>query len=61
VWEYLKSLVYAALVDNEVARIVDVCQNICNYPGICERMQQSMMRRVEACIESHGGHAEQLL
>jgi hypothetical protein len=59
-----KALVYAAPVDNEEAlhhRIVDACQTIRNYPGIFERMRRSMMRRVEACIESYGGHFEHLL
>jgi hypothetical protein len=62
-WERLKFLVYAAPVDNAEAlhhRIVDVCQTILNYPGIFARMWRSMMRRVEACIESHGGHFEHL-
>jgi hypothetical protein len=63
-WGHLKSLVHAAPVDNKEAlhhRIVDVCQTIRNYPGIFERMRRSMMKRVEACIESHGGHFEHLL
>jgi hypothetical protein len=58
---HLKTLVYAAPVDNEEAihrRIVDACQNIRKYPSISERMRQSMMRRVEACTEPHGGHFE---
>jgi hypothetical protein len=58
---HLKSLVYAAPVDNEEAlhhRTADACQTIRNYPGIFARMLQSMMRRVEACTESHGGHFE---
>jgi hypothetical protein len=35
-WGHLKSLVYAALVDNEQSlhyRIVDASQTICNYPA----------------------------
>jgi hypothetical protein len=63
-WGRLKSLVYAAPVDNEEAlhhHIVVACQTTRNHPGICERMRWSMMRRVEACIESHGGHFEHLL
>jgi hypothetical protein len=63
-WGHLKTLVYAAPVDNEEAlhrRIVDACQTIPNCPSIFERMRRSMMRRVEACIESHGGHFEHLL
>jgi hypothetical protein len=62
--EHLNSFVYAALVGNEEAlhyRIVDACQTISNYPGIFAHVQLSMMRRVEACMESHGGHFEHLL
>jgi hypothetical protein len=57
-----KILVYAAPVDNEQAlhSTVDACQTIRIYPGIFERMRRSMMRRVEACIKSHGGHSEHL-
>jgi hypothetical protein len=53
-----------APADNEEAlhhRIVDACQTIRNYPGIFERMRRSIMRRVEAWIESDGGHLEHLL
>jgi hypothetical protein len=59
-----KTIVYAAPVDNEEAlnhRTVVVCRTIRNYPGIFERMRRSMMRRVEGCIESHGGYFEHLL
>jgi hypothetical protein len=63
-WGHLKPLVYAAPVDKEEAlyhRTVDVCRTIRNYPGIFEQMRRSMMRRVEACIESHGGYFGHLL
>jgi hypothetical protein len=53
---HLKAPVYATPVDNEEAlhhRIVDACQTIRNCLGIFERMRWFMMRRVEACIESH--------
>jgi hypothetical protein len=59
-----KSLVYAALLDKEEALhhcIVDACQTIRSYPGIFELMRRSMMRRVDACIESHGEYSEHLL
>jgi hypothetical protein len=62
-WGHLKTPVYAAPVDNEEAlhhRIMDACQTICNYPGISEWMWRSMMRCVEVCTESHGGHFEHL-
>jgi hypothetical protein len=61
---HLKTLAYAAPVDNEEAphhRTVDACQTIRSYPGIFERMRRSMMRRVEACIESHEGYSQHLL
>jgi hypothetical protein len=59
-WIHLKTLVYAAPVNNEEAvhRTVDACQTIRNCPVISERMLRSMMRRVEGCIECHGGHFE---
>jgi hypothetical protein len=61
-WGRLKSLVYAAPVDNEetLHRIVYACQTIRNYPAIFERMWRSMMRRVEVCAEFHAGHSEHL-
>jgi hypothetical protein len=58
-----KTLVSAALVDNEKAlhrRIVDACHTIRKYPSVFERMRRSM-RRAEACIEFHGGCSEHLL
>jgi hypothetical protein len=57
-WGHLKTLVYAAPVDNEEAlyhSIVDACQTIRIYRGIFEQMQRSIMRRVEAGVGSHVG------
>jgi hypothetical protein len=48
---------YAAPSNSEEAlhrRIVDDH----SYPGISEQVRRSIIRRVEACIESHGGHFE---
>jgi hypothetical protein len=62
-WEHLKSRVYAASVDNEETlhhRIVDPSQPIHNYLSIFEMRWLSVMRRVEACNESHGEHFEHL-
>jgi hypothetical protein len=59
----LKTLMYAAPVDNEEAlrhRIVDVCHTIRNYPSIFEWMHQSTMKCVKGCTESHGGHSQHL-
>jgi hypothetical protein len=63
-WEHLETFVYAAPVDSEEAlhhRTVDACQTICNCSGIFDRTLRSMMKRVEACIKSHGEHFEHLL
>jgi hypothetical protein len=58
-WGHLQTRVYADPVDNQESlhhRIVDACQTISNCPAIFERMRRSMMGRVEACTQSHGGH-----
>jgi hypothetical protein len=60
-WTFKNPLVYAAAVDNEEAlhhRILDACQTIRNRPGNFEQMQRSMVRPVEAFIESHERHFE---
>jgi hypothetical protein len=62
-WGHRKTPVYVAPVDKEEALhdcTVDACQTIRNYAGIFKRMWRSMMRRVESCIEFHGGHFEHL-
>jgi hypothetical protein len=56
---YLWGHLNAAPVDNEETlqhRSVDACQTIRNCPVIFARMRRSMIRRIEACTESHGGH-----
>jgi hypothetical protein len=54
-WGHLKALVYTAPVDNEDTHN-HACQTICDYPAISERTRLSVVRSVQACIESHGGH-----
>jgi hypothetical protein len=54
-WGHLKTLVYVAPVNN-IERLDHY-----NYPGIFERMRQSMMRRADVYIESHGGYFDHLL
>jgi hypothetical protein len=56
-----KTLVYAASFVSKEAlhhRTVDACQTIRHCPSISELTRRSMMRRVEACTESRGGHFE---
>jgi hypothetical protein len=51
-------------VDNEETlhrRIMDACQSIRSYPGICGRMRRPMMRRVETRPETHEEHFEHVL
>jgi hypothetical protein len=50
-------------VDDEEAlpyRTVDAHQTIRNYPSIFARIPRSMMVRVKACTESHGGHTDHI-
>jgi hypothetical protein len=54
-WGHLKTLVYAAPVDNKEAihhLIVDACQTIRNYPGIFEPMWRSVLRRALNLMEN---------
>jgi hypothetical protein len=37
------------------------CRQYANTPGIWDRLQVSMRRRAEACIQAGGGHMEHLL
>jgi hypothetical protein len=60
---HIKTVVYAALADNEEAlqhHIVDACQTIRNYPRMFERKRRSMVRRVGERIKSFGEHFEHL-
>jgi hypothetical protein len=61
---HLKALVYSVRIDNEdtlYQRISDACQTIRNLPGNLDRVRQSMIRRVNACNDSGGGHFEHFL
>jgi hypothetical protein len=57
-------LVYSAPIVSEEAlhkRIFDACQTIHNRRRACERLQQSVIRRVYACGDLRGEHSERLL
>lgn len=63
-WGYLKTLVYATPINTVQElreRIINSCEVIRNTPGIFERVRQSMVRRMEACVLVNGGHFQQLL
>ncbi|EFN73558.1 hypothetical protein EAG_11370, partial [Camponotus floridanus] len=62
-WGHLKSIVYKTSIDNvEILRqrVEDGCPEIRAIPGILEKVRQSMMRRVEACIQVRGSHFEHI-
>ena len=42
-------------------RVMGACETIRNHQGVFERVRQSMIRRVHACLEARGGHFEHLL
>jgi hypothetical protein len=58
-WGHLKTIVYAAPVDNEPSHCGCLSDHP-NYSSIFAQMHLSVMRRVEACIECHGGIVEHL-
>lgn len=63
-WGYLKSLVYRnpiESVDELKERIIMSCETIRRIPGVFERVRKSMTKRLNRCIEMHGGHIEHLL
>ena len=63
-WGHLKSIVYAEPVPDVQTlerRVIAATNDIRGQVGTLERVRQSLMRRVGACIASHGGHFEHLL
>lgn len=63
-WGHLKNIVYSRPVANvEILRqrVEEGFQQIQQTPGIWERVRQSMMRRLEACVRANGSHFEHLL
>jgi hypothetical protein len=49
-----------SIINEEIQhhRTADTCQTVRNCPGISARNRRSVMRRVKACTESHGGNLE---
>ena len=63
-WGHLKNIVYSRPVANvEILRqrVEEGFQQIQQTPGIWERVRQSMMRRLQACVRANGSHFEHLL
>ncbi|KAJ4445382.1 hypothetical protein ANN_07187 [Periplaneta americana] len=63
-WGHLKSLVYSSPVPDLESlrnRIVACSEDICNTPGVWDRVRRSMRHRCEVCIQAGGGHFEHLL
>ena len=62
-WGYMKDLVYAEAIhtrDHLVERIFDAAEKV-REKLIAIDIAEKVSRRVEFCIESEGGHFEQLL
>ena len=60
-WGHLETTVNSAAIEKAGSfhqRIDDACQTICDRPGTFERVWQSTIRRVQACIHSGGGYFE---
>lgn len=63
-WGFCNHLVYTRPV-NDVEdlrqRIIDAFQTIRDRPNLRHRVNESLYRRVRACVDANGGHFEQLL
>ncbi|KAJ4442736.1 hypothetical protein ANN_04327 [Periplaneta americana] len=58
-WCHLKSLVYSSPVPDLESfrnRIVACSEDICNTPGVWDRVRRSMRHRCEVCIQAGGGN-----
>jgi hypothetical protein len=56
--------VYTSAIDTveELQHCIEgACQQIRNDPGVFERIQNSMQRRVKCCVQMQGQHFERLL
>lgn len=63
-WGHLKSIVYSTPVANVQLlrqRIQQACEQIKQIPKIFERVRNSMIRRLHACIQAEVGHFEHFL
>ncbi|KAJ8885643.1 hypothetical protein PR048_011841 [Dryococelus australis] len=63
-WGHLKTLVYATPVNgvNSLRKRIEAgCEAIRNFPGILQRIQVSIQRRVDACVRADGWHFEHFL
>lgn len=63
-WGYCKSIVYATPIRNVMdlrVRILGAFEIIRNNHGIFRRVNESMYRRLEACMMANGAHFEQFL
>lgn len=63
-WGYLKNLVYATPVnslEDLTARLHNAAGIIRAQPGKILRSQESLLRRVQLCLDNEGRHFEQLL
>ena len=62
-WGHLKQLVYAADIPNVETlhqRVIAACESIRHRLEVFERVRQSMIRRVHACVAANGRHFEHL-
>lgn len=63
-WGHMKSLIYETPVETEmdlVGRIVAAAGCIADDPGVFDRVQESILRRYQKCIDVQGRHFEQFL
>ena len=62
-WGHMKSLIYETPVETEMdlGRIVAAAGCIEDDPGLFVRVQESILRRYQKCIDVQGRHFEQFM
>ena len=64
VWGHTKSLIYETPVESQmdlVGRMVDAARLIEDNSRVFDRVQESLLRRYQTCIDVQGRHFEKLL
>jgi hypothetical protein len=63
-WGHLKTVVYATPVNDTEdlwERVQNACQLFCDENLVFEKIRQSCVHHVQACVQNGAGHTEHLL
>lgn len=58
---YSRSFRLVYVIETLHERVLDACETVLHPVGVFERVLQSMIQRVDACVEARRGHSKHLL